>query len=140
VDLSREALNRLEEWSLNLSRRLLAAQKLSDDPAVYADVAIYHCQQSAEKAIKGFLILQDQSFPRTHDVRLLLQLAITVEPNLQTYEEASELLTPYATEFRYPSDVMNPTEEELVEALENAEEIFNFVVSLLPDEIKCELV
>jgi HEPN domain-containing protein len=59
---------------------------------------------------------------------------------LQTYEEASELLTPYATEFRYPSDVMNPTEEELVEALENAEEIFNFVVSLLPDEIKCELV
>jgi HEPN domain-containing protein len=130
----------VKNWLIKAKHDLLAAQKLSGDPEIYADVAIYHCQQSAEKAIKGFLILQDQSFPRTHDVRLLLQLAITVEPNLQAYEEASELLTPYATEFRYPSDVMNPTDEELTEALEKAEEIFKFVVSLLPDEIKRELV
>jgi HEPN domain-containing protein len=49
----------VKNWFIKAKHDLLAAQKLSDDPAVYADVAIYHCQQSAEKAIKGFLILQD---------------------------------------------------------------------------------
>jgi hypothetical protein len=35
---------------------------------------------------------------------------------------------------------MQPTQEELTEALEKAEEIFKFVVDLLPDEIKGDLV
>jgi HEPN domain-containing protein len=130
----------VKNWLIKAQHDLLAALKLSSDPEIYADIAIYHCQQSAEKAIKGYLILQDQPFPRTHDVRLLLQLAIAVEPSLQAYQEASEILTPYATEFRYPSDVMQPTQEELTEALEKAEEIFKFVVDLLPDEIKRDLV
>lgn len=65
--------------------------------------------------LKGFLVLQDQIFPRTHDLRLLLQLAIAINSDFQHYQETSELLTPYATEFRYPSDVMQPTEEELEE-------------------------
>jgi HEPN domain-containing protein len=130
----------VKNWLIKSQHDLLAALKLSSDPEIYADIAIYHCQQSAEKAIKGYLILRDQPFPRTHDVRLLLQLAIAVEPSLQVHQEASEILTPYATEFRYPSDVMQPTEEELTEALEKAEEIFKFVVDLLPGEIKSDLV
>jgi HEPN domain-containing protein len=130
----------VKNWLIKAKHDLLAAQKLSSGTEIYADIAIYHCQQSAEKAIKGFLILQDQTFPRTHDVRLLLQLAIATEPGFQAYQEASEILTPYATEFRYPSGVMQPTEEELTEALEKAVEIFEFVVALLPDEIKRELL
>jgi HEPN domain-containing protein len=130
----------VKNWLIKSQHDLLAAQKLSDEPEIYADVAIYHCQQSAEKALKGFLILHDQNFPRTHDVRLLLQLAIVIHPTLQQHQEASELLTPYATEFRYPSDVMQPTETELQEALEKAEALFVSVVSSLPDEIKGDLI
>jgi HEPN domain-containing protein len=125
----------VKNWMIKAQHDLFAAQKLSSEADLYSDIAIYHCQQSAEKAIKGFLVLHDQIFPRTHDLRLLLQLAIVVNPDCQQYQEASELLTPYATEFRYPSDVMQPTEEELQEALEKAEEIFNFITSLLPSDI-----
>ncbi len=126
----------VKNWIVKSQHDLLAAQKLSIDSEIYADIAIYHCQQSAEKAIKGFLILHDRAFPRTHDLRLLIQLAIVINTSFEDYQEAAELLTPYATEFRYPSDVMQPTTEELQEAIEKASEIFNFITSLLSDEIR----
>ena len=130
----------VKNWMVKGQHDLLAACKLSSDSEIYSDIAIYHCHQSAEKVIKGFLILHDRSFPRTHDLRLLLQLAIDINDNFQHYQEASEILTPYATEFRYPSDVMQPTPEELQEAIEKAGEIFNFITSLLSDEIKSFLI
>jgi HEPN domain-containing protein len=89
--------------------------------------------------MKGFLILHDQSFPRTHDIRLLIQLAIVIESQFERYQDTSELLTPYATEFRYPSDVMQPTAEELQEAIKQSTELFDFVASLLPTEISSYL-
>jgi HEPN domain-containing protein len=134
-------LNELvKNWIVKAQHDLLAAQKLSSDSEVYSDIAIYHCQQSSEKAIKGFLILHDRAFPRTHDLRLLIQLAIVINPSFQYYQEAAELLTPYATAFRYPSDVMQPTTEELQDAIEKSSEIFNFITSLLSDEIRSFLI
>jgi len=130
----------VQNWLIKAQHDLLAAKKLSIEPEIYADIAIYHCQQSAEKAVKGFLILQNQEFPRTHDIRLLIQLAIRIDPNFENYQETSEILTPYATEFRYPSDVIEPNLEELEDALIKSEELFDFVVSLLPEEIKKSLV
>jgi HEPN domain-containing protein len=129
----------VKNWLIKAQHDLLAAQKLSSEPDLYADVAIYHCQQTAEKAMKGFLILHDQSFPRTHDIRLLIQLAIVIESQFERYQDTSELLTPYATEFRYPSDVMQPTTEELQEAIKQSTELFDFVASLLPAEISSYL-
>ena len=130
----------VKNWLIKAQHDLLAAQKLSSDSDIYSDIAIYHCQQCAEKALKGFLVLQGQPFPRTHDLRLLVQLAIAINPDFQRHQETSELLTPYATEFRYPSDVMQPTEEELKEAIEKAEEIFDFITSLLPQQIRRFLI
>jgi HEPN domain-containing protein len=126
----------VQNWLIKAQHDLLAAKKLSIEPEIYGDIAIYHCQQSAEKAVKGFLILHNQEFPRTHDIRLLIQLAIRINPSFEYYQETSEILTPYATEFRYPSDVMQPNLEELEDALIRAEELFDFVISLLSDEIK----
>jgi HEPN domain-containing protein len=127
-----DAQNELaRNWLIKAEHDILAAQKLSDQPEIYGDVAIYHCQQAAEKAVKGFLVLHSQAFPKTHDVRLLVQLAIAVNPKFEKYQEASEILTPYATEFRYPSDIMQPTQEELEDALDKAKDIFDFVISLI---------
>ena len=45
----------VQNWLVKAQHDLLAAKKLSIEPEIYADIAIYHCQQSAEKAVKGFL-------------------------------------------------------------------------------------
>ena len=44
----------VKNWIVKAQHDLLAAQKLSSDSEIYSDIAIYHCQQSAEKASEIF--------------------------------------------------------------------------------------
>ena len=45
--------------------------------------ALYHCQQAAEKALKGFLVWHDEPFPRTHDLGKLGRQAVELDPTLE---------------------------------------------------------
>jgi hypothetical protein len=46
--------------------------------------------------------------------------------------EAAERLTPYATIFRYPGELLEPGREEFEQALADAEGFYDLVLSLLP--------
>jgi HEPN domain len=46
-----------------------------------------------------------------------------------------KILTPYATEFRYPGDAIEPEKQEAERALEMAEFFVGFVMSVFPDEV-----
>jgi HEPN domain-containing protein len=59
------------------------ARVLSTANPPLLDTAIYHCQQGAEKAVKGYLAFCDRDIPRTHDIGLLLQEAIAHTQNFQ---------------------------------------------------------
>ncbi|MGH8604009.1 MAG: HEPN domain-containing protein [Gammaproteobacteria bacterium] len=66
-------------------------------PDVYLDVAIYHCQQAAEKALKALLVFHDQRFQKTHDLRVLVELARPFDATIDQCLGLAERLTPYAT-------------------------------------------
>ena len=53
----------IQNWLTKAQHDLSAAVKLSSDPDLL-DTAIYHCQQSAEKSVKGFLVYRDQRFEK----------------------------------------------------------------------------
>jgi len=129
----------VRNWLTKAAHDLAVSKKLTSGEDQYADVAIYHCQQAAEKAIKGYLLLHGKEFPKTHDLRLLVQLAVSVNPEFAKCEDAADVLTPYATEFRYPGEIMNPTDEEMDEGIRLAEEIVTYVISLLPGELRSAL-
>ena len=93
-------LELVRNWLIKAQHDLAAARKLSTEPDPYLDVAVYHCQQTAEKAIKGFLVLHDQPFEKTHDVEVLITLALRYDARFSEWLEAAVRLTPYATEFR----------------------------------------
>jgi HEPN domain-containing protein len=57
----------------------MAHRAVAGTPPFY-DVAVYHCQQSGEKAVKAFLVLRGISFEKTHDVEVLIELARGIEP------------------------------------------------------------
>lgn len=133
--MSEAKLQLVRSWLIKAHRDLAAARKLAADPVPYLDVAIYHCQQAAEKAVKGFLVHHDQRFEKTHDIRLLITLAASVETGFQSLQEAGEALTPYATAFRYPGEVLEPDHDEFDRALQVAEGPFAFVLSRLPVEV-----
>lgn len=65
----------MRRWLVKACHDLAAAGKLAGGPDVYLDVAIYHCQQAAEKALKALLVFHDQRFQKTHDLRVLVELA-----------------------------------------------------------------
>jgi HEPN domain-containing protein len=95
------------------------------------DVVVYHCQQSAEKALKAYLTYQDVVFQKTHDLDVLLNLCLPFNSRFGELREMARTLTPYAVEFRYPGSAIEPEREEA--ALGMAESVIRFVKLGLPD-------
>jgi HEPN domain-containing protein len=126
----------VQNWIHKAQRDLAAARKLGAGPDPYFDTALYHCPQAAEKVIKGYLVFHDQRFEKTHDIRLLAMQAATRESRFAEWAETGLHLTPYATAFRYPSENLEPDEEEFLQAIEEARQFYNFVLGLLPAEVR----
>ena len=101
-------------------------------------MAIYHCQQAAEKAVKGWLQSQDDPFPKTHDIEDLTAQAARLNGDFSQFAKSAAVLTPYVSAFRYPggSDEPMPAHEEFNEALQLAQAIYDFVLNLLPTEAR----
>ncbi len=69
------------------------------------DAACFHAQQCAEKYLKARLIEAGISFPKTHDLNLLLNLVLPIEPLWESYRWSLNLLLDYAVGYRYPGDL-----------------------------------
>lgn len=122
-------------WLSKASRDLASARKLAAGSDPYLDTAIYHCQQAAEKAIKGWFTFRSMRVQKTHDVRNLIAHAAEAEPRFAGWLETGHILTPYASAFRYPGEQLMPDQGEFEEALRHAEDFCAFVSSILPWEL-----
>ena len=122
----------VQSWLVKTLHDLATARKAASTPDPYLDTAIYHCQQAGEKAVKGFLAFHDQPPIRTHDIELLLSAAQPFEAGFAAWIEAGERLTRYATQYRYPADMMEPDQAEFDQAMVDAEGLYRFVLSVLP--------
>jgi HEPN domain-containing protein len=125
----------VQGWLTKASRDLSAARLLAEDRPALVDIAIYHCQQAAEKALKGFLVHWDLRIEKTHDIGLLIERCMQVEPVFGTWSDAGDRLTVYATAYRYRGIVDQPEIEEFEEALDDAGAIYGQVISFLPPEV-----
>jgi HEPN domain-containing protein len=128
-------LKLVHAWLRKAAHDLAAAKKLSGegDPL---DAAIYHCQQAAEKAVKAYPSHAGAPIEKTHDVERLIKLAAKHLPEFGQWLDEAEIITPYATRFRYPmEDVpMEPERSEFEEALDASQRLYDFVLSVLPLE------
>lgn len=83
---------------------LVASQIIRQRKNRVLDAACFHCPQSAEKYFKARLCEAGLSFPKTHDLVVLLNLLTGVEPLWSSLLPAAQVLTDYAVDFRYPGD------------------------------------
>ncbi len=134
-----DALAKLtREWLTKALHDLQTARITANAADGPLDTAIYHCQQAAEKSVKGWLTAESVSFERTHDLRRLIRQAAGESPQFTQFTGVAEILTPYVSAFRYPGlteDPM-PSREEFDVALQHAQAIHAFVLSLLPPEAR----
>lgn len=125
----------VRNWLMKARRDLLSAKRLARGNDPYLDTAIYHCQQAAEKAVKGWLVYNDKSFEKTHDLRLLVTLAAELEPGFTNWFDGAEQVSPYATAYRYPGEALEPDTDEYKQAFKAASGLYDFVCSMLPPQL-----
>jgi HEPN domain-containing protein len=96
----------VQKWFTFAANDLRAARHLFGDlyPKLL-EIACYHAHQAAEKALKGFLVLQDIDPPKIHDVKRLCEMAIEKDATFQTILVICERITPYGVATRYPDEI-----------------------------------
>lgn len=99
------------------------------------EIICYHCQQSAEKAIKSVIVAGGAKggMPKLHDLSFLLnQIKNTVRIEEKYYDYA-DALTPYGVSIRYPNELFLE-EKHAKEALRMSKEILEWVHKLVDAE------
>jgi HEPN domain-containing protein len=66
------------------------------------DLVCYHCQQSAEKYLKAYLVMQGVTPPRTHNLLDLLADCEIYDSTLSSQFPLVVSLDPFSVQFHYP--------------------------------------
>ena len=116
---------RFADMDLNIAKHSLETMH----PAPL-EIICYHCQQSAEKFLKGTIIAFEVEAEKTHD---LLKLTSTLQNHTEVPEEIAdfaERLTMYGVRTRYPNEI-SVDESQTKTAIVHAEKIKQWAESVI---------
>lgn len=122
-------------WLKKARTDLRTAKKLIKDDERILDTSVYHTQQCAEKALKGFLAFKKQNIQKTHDLELLIEYCSQVDNEFKNLIDDAIVLEPYCDEFRYPGNYDEPDLTDAVDAIERADRIILFVENKIKKEL-----
>ena len=120
-----------EEWLVRADLDLQIATLALEATPVLGAGAAYHAQQAGEKALKAYLTAYGVVFPRTHELEPLLRACAPIDARFRQFVSVAQTLTPYASEFQYPGQRLEPPEFEARQAVQDATRIVEFVRQLL---------
>ena len=127
------------EWLGKAREDLQAAKRLLKPPRRLSNSAVFHCQQAAEKALKGFLSWHDIPFRKTHNLLEIGGACVDFVPSLKELVDRAGPLTEYAWKYRYPGEVNSASTSEGKQALALAEEIYKAIGSRLPGRVSRQI-
>ena len=111
--------------------------KLSLREGGWTDIICFHCQQNAEKFLKGFLVSKGINIGKMkklqiHDLTKLWSECYKLDQTFSQIEEDCIILNPYYIEPRYPLGPSKVyTKEEAEEAIGSAEKVSNHILNRL---------
>ena len=117
-----------KEWFAIAESDLSSAAFLQKMRPTPVEIICYHCQQSAEKYLKGFLSLKEADIQKTHDLVLLNKVCQKYEEDFKTIEDECLVLTDYSVNVRYPFP-MDINESDMKIALRSAQKIKDYVLA-----------
>ena len=117
----------IEEW-LNFAKEdLETAKTLLNSEYLFNRSICYHCQQSAEKDLKAYIIYLDLPLNKTHNLIKLVDQISKLDKEITHLQKAVEVLTDYIVTARYPDDSELITDEESKLAFNESEKINNYI-------------
>ncbi len=126
--------NNVQAWFkfARVDLRMAKALWERDDTEMWRGVA-FNCQQSAEKAIKGFLAYKKVSFTKTHDIGSLAAKVLVSNPELEPLLKSASTLTKFAIIYRYPDAATEElTKTQVEDAIDCAAKVLDRMSSLIP--------
>jgi len=91
------------EWVRKADLDFKTAVRLVAEDA-FRDVVVFHAQQAAEKYLKALLTKRQLEFPKTHEIRRLLELLNASDHEAAEMLADAKWLDPFGVDIRYPSD------------------------------------
>ena len=89
------------------------------------EIICFHCQQSAEKYLKGYLIYKGIMPPKIHDLDKLCDMCREHDSNFTDIYDQCEALSDYGVQPRYPNEMLIE-EHHMKKTLEYARRIKDF--------------
>jgi HEPN domain-containing protein len=122
----------VEKWIQKAEEDFNTVKILLSNKEYAPSIVCFHCQQTAEKYLKAFLLNSGIDFPKTHDLlELLDNFILPVNSVFEELREEAIILTDYAVGSRYPDFLFNPTKEIAKEAYEAAIKVRKMILSVL---------
>jgi HEPN domain-containing protein len=90
------------------------------------EIICYHCQQSAEKYLKGYSALNGGEIVKTHDLTILNKICIGYDQEFQLIRDDCVELVDYGVQVRYPVET-ELEEHDMNKEIESAETIQKFI-------------
>lgn len=115
------------EWFAFADNDLKSAKFLLHMKPRPLEIICYHCQQSAEKYLKGYIALKGGKLIKTHDLTLLNKVCIEYDIDFQEIEDDTIELVDYGVQVRYPFH-LELEEQDVKKAIESAERVKKFVL------------
>jgi HEPN domain-containing protein len=126
-------LDEVLSWLRKARQDLDAAAWLLESPQALFGAVGFHCQQSAEKALKAYLTWQEQPFEKTHSLVALVGMCLRFSSDFEILRSAATSLNPFAVITRYPGDLPDISDHEAMDALNHAYQVWQTVLAHLPE-------
>lgn len=119
-----------QEWLKYANDDLETAFILSEQHKKSYNIICYHCQQTAEKQLKAFLVFKEITFEKTHDLLKLNKLCNTLDSSFSELKNECIALNPYSIITRYPSE-LELIEQDIIDALNDASKIKKHIAKII---------
>ncbi len=120
----------VKEWLDFATKDIGSAKYLLDMRPAPLAIICYHCQQAAEKTLKGYLIHQDIEPPRTHNLGILCSMCMDIDKAFDELIVPCGRLTLYGVQPRYPYEIQI-SDSDMQTAINDADGVMNFVLQRL---------
>jgi HEPN domain-containing protein len=125
--------NTPKDWRLLAERDMSVADYLAGNMRpMPTEIIAFHCQQAAEKYLKGVLVILGEEPPYTHDLDELCSLAEKHRPSFVSVSSLCTIITHFSIQPRYDLG-LSLSEADMNLVLAHAKTIRGFLQKEIPE-------